>query len=556
MENKEFILDQVTIKKLLTIYKLKIPDFQRSFVWKQSKKEQLLESLFRGFPIGAITLYEDEGEYYVIDGLQRINTLNQYLSCPSMVIPFNKFYMKVSEDVAIFLQENGLSSYRKQMEQCIRNWYERLNKLYEFEKVSVLNNILVNAIEKIAELFRDLTKVEELLDIVKGKIEIVHDDVALIIYKGDKDDLPELFKNINTGSVALSQYEILQSVWINYTLDKNVLKDTYNAFDKELELLKNDYEIKAIRDAGRFDIFKNIMGLNHLICCIKDCYVVFSFPAFKKRTSTVQYMKEEEKYFDNDSIAFEIYSTILCNASNRIVRAVDMLYENDKSIEEISEFIRLLNSIILEAINIAIEEIQNMKIKMIESKYHSLYVLMGIIWSQYDIDIKNLIIRKIPINHQLYQESLNLSKHRENKWFVDENRQVGFFNIKIEELMDLKKEIAIEKSGGNTDADIDEGILRIKVNGEIIQGNSVKSFYRSIITCLIEKNVIFDKFLPYATGKKRYLISKTGKHINGEPFISPICIDGYYIETHKNKSGATRDIYNFLRKIGVPVEYV
>ena len=58
-EGKEFILDQTTIKKLLTLYKLKIPDFQRNFVWKKGKKEQLLESLFRGFPIGAITLYQD-----------------------------------------------------------------------------------------------------------------------------------------------------------------------------------------------------------------------------------------------------------------------------------------------------------------------------------------------------------------------------------------------------------------------------------------------------------------------------------------------------------------
>ena len=60
MENKtkEFVLDQTTIKKLLTAYKLTIPDFQRSFVWKSNKKYQLISSLFKGFPIGALTLYE------------------------------------------------------------------------------------------------------------------------------------------------------------------------------------------------------------------------------------------------------------------------------------------------------------------------------------------------------------------------------------------------------------------------------------------------------------------------------------------------------------------
>ena len=102
MENKEFILDQTTIKKLLIMYKLRIPDFQRSFVWKKAKKYQLLQSLFRGFPIGAITLYEDNGEYYIIDGLQRINTLQQYLSSPGKIIGFSEFFKKVEEEIRFF----------------------------------------------------------------------------------------------------------------------------------------------------------------------------------------------------------------------------------------------------------------------------------------------------------------------------------------------------------------------------------------------------------------------------------------------------------------------
>ena len=81
---------KLQLKKLLTIFKLNIPDYQRNFVWKREKKRKLLDSLFRGFPIGAITLYEDEGAqaYYIIDGLQRINTLSQYLSRPNEIIPF------------------------------------------------------------------------------------------------------------------------------------------------------------------------------------------------------------------------------------------------------------------------------------------------------------------------------------------------------------------------------------------------------------------------------------------------------------------------------------
>ena len=62
--------------------------------------------------------------------------------------------------------------------------------------------------------------------------------------------------------------------------------------------------------------------------------------------------------------------------------------------------------------------------------------------------------------------------------------------------------------------------------------------------------------VPYATGKKRYLINWTNKHITGNIFVSPIVVKNYYIETHKSKNGAMHDIYKFLKEIDVNVEYV
>ena len=261
MESKVFILDQTTVKKLLTIFKLVIPDFQRNFVWKKNKKEQLLASLFRGFPIGAITLYQDKNAYYIIDGLQRINTLNQYLARPGTIISFETFFKKVEPEIHEYMEKKKLDLELPSLKKCIRTWYDNLNNLYEFEKVSVFYSALNKASAKIARKFSDLELVEGLLDILKSKIEIVHDDIALIIYKGSKEDLPELFKNINTGSVALSQYEILQSVWNDYILDSSLIQDTREAFGRELDLIQNEYEINAIKEAGSFDIFKNIVGL-------------------------------------------------------------------------------------------------------------------------------------------------------------------------------------------------------------------------------------------------------------------------------------------------------
>lgn len=552
MESKVFALDQTTIKKLLTIFKLVIPDFQRNFVWKKSKKEQLLDSLFRGFPIGAITLYEDKNAYYIIDGLQRINTLNQYLSRPSAIISFERFYRKVETDIQDFLEDEQLGAEAAPLKKCIKKWYEKLDTLYEFEKVSILYSELKDGSTRIAKRFGRLELVEKLLDILKAKIEIAHDDIALIIYRGNKEDLPELFKNINTGSVALSQYEILQSVWNDYVLDRSLIVDAGEAFDRELDLIRGDYEIDAVKEAGVFDIFKNIVGLNHMICCRKSCDVLFRFSGFKRIAKPIDFGNGIVKYYDNDSIAFEIYSVVLSKAPNKIIDAVDALYKHGDR-RKISRFVNELNKVIIKAADIAIEELKPLKHDVLESKYHSLYILAGIIFSRYDIDVSSLTAKETAVHQEICDLCLDIEQHIEDKWFVGENRQVGFFNKKISSLLDLKETGAghCKKEGQNTDS----RILQIRVEGKLIKGDTVKEFYRKVFAYLIDQFDLSDS-IPYATGKKRYLINWSEHHIDGDLFVSPIKVGEYYIETHKGKMNALNDVYKYMKSIGVDVEYV
>ncbi len=434
-----FKLDQTTIKKLLTTYKLKIPDFQRSFVWKNTKKQQLIDSLLKGFPIGAITLYEDDECYYIIDGLQRINTLNQYLSQPSKIIRFKDYYEQIEIELINFYDDHEIKTSKNLIKKCIKRWYEDLEKLYEFEKISVLYKYLQYD-ESLGKYFDNLELVEEFLNILIKNVAIYDQDIAIITYSGDKESLPELFKNINTGSVALSKYEILQSVWSDYYLDKNILEFTYDGFSRELDKISNDYEIDAIKEGGKFDIFKNMVGLNNIICCNEDCNKLFT--AWKKIVpiETNGYFK----YYDNEDISFEILSTILCYTSNKIVKAVDKIFSvkfnsEDKN-ELISRFIYKINKIIIEAVDKAILEIKQSGLTISSSKYHSLYIVAGLIFSRYDINLDKLEITETEVNKDILKQTLDLKNQIDEKWFVDENRQLGFFNKKIKELIKLKEE--------------------------------------------------------------------------------------------------------------------
>src|SRR5258708_1223283 len=75
---------------------VKIPQFQRDFVWRKQKSAKLLDSIFKGYPIGAFILWKTkeslrsvkeigganlpetpEGDFtqYVLDGQQRLTSL-------------------------------------------------------------------------------------------------------------------------------------------------------------------------------------------------------------------------------------------------------------------------------------------------------------------------------------------------------------------------------------------------------------------------------------------------------------------------------------------------
>lgn len=59
---------------------LKIPGFQRKFVWTQRQASRLIESFLLGLPVPALFLYADPdtGEQQVIDGQQRLTSVIQF----------------------------------------------------------------------------------------------------------------------------------------------------------------------------------------------------------------------------------------------------------------------------------------------------------------------------------------------------------------------------------------------------------------------------------------------------------------------------------------------
>lgn len=55
-------------------------DYQRGRAWTRPQQQQFIDSILRGYPVPAIFLHEGDEMYYIIDGQQRINALQEYIS--------------------------------------------------------------------------------------------------------------------------------------------------------------------------------------------------------------------------------------------------------------------------------------------------------------------------------------------------------------------------------------------------------------------------------------------------------------------------------------------
>lgn len=70
-----------TLFSLLANAKIKIPDFQRGYVWNRSQASRLIESLIIQCPIPVIYLSQERnGDLIVIDGQQRLSSIKLFLN--------------------------------------------------------------------------------------------------------------------------------------------------------------------------------------------------------------------------------------------------------------------------------------------------------------------------------------------------------------------------------------------------------------------------------------------------------------------------------------------
>ena len=218
---------------------IKIPKFQRDFVWSLEKTANLLDSILKGYPIGTFILWEtrerlnsiknigdlqvkiiEDGKIqYILDGQQRITSLYAaYLGAKikrtgeKKVIDYSDIYLDLSKNVEN--SDDQIVSLKKLNDDFIS-----------------LNKVLNLSID-----FREMTKEQSDKIIEYNKAFTSYDFSTVVLRKEDIDSAIEVFTRINTSGQTLTLFEIMSAK----TYDE---KENFDMTDKFQNLLKELQEI-------------------------------------------------------------------------------------------------------------------------------------------------------------------------------------------------------------------------------------------------------------------------------------------------------------------------
>lgn len=200
-----------------------IPEIQRPFVWDSTKVRDLMDSLYRGFPIGYIIAWKNpdvrlkdgtvsNGKKVLIDGQQRITALRAAVLGQNIV---NTDYKEERINIAFHPITEEFATLTPAIAKD-KAWIQDISRL--MTKDGGLFEDVTNYCEKNPDVDRKLIEknIEKLLQIKSKQVGFIELDSAL-----DIETVTEIFIRINSKGVVLSQADFAMSKIASYDKEDN-----------------------------------------------------------------------------------------------------------------------------------------------------------------------------------------------------------------------------------------------------------------------------------------------------------------------------------------------
>jgi len=225
-----------SIETILTWVKSKsiaVPEIQRPFVWDNTKVRDLLDSLYRGYPVGYLITWKNpnvklkdggisSGKQILIDGQQRVTALMASLLGIQVL---NKDY----HNVRIVIAFNPVTETFEVSNPAIRNNKEWIGDIAELFSPDlrmldlVKSYVEANPQTNENEIFNSLDNVRKIENNQVGVIEL-SDSI-------DIETVTEIFIRVNSQGAQLSQADFAMSkIAVNETHGGNMLRKAIDYF--------------------------------------------------------------------------------------------------------------------------------------------------------------------------------------------------------------------------------------------------------------------------------------------------------------------------------------
>lgn len=235
MQTQKYSVNQHHISTFLAFVRdgqIAIPEVQRPFVWDSSKVRDLMDSLYKGYPIGYVITWQNpnvrlkdgklsEGKKILIDGQQRITALRAAILGEYVV---NKDYDKVRIKIAFNPQTEAFE---------VQNPAISKDKVWIADISEVMNSgSIIQVVRKYLDANPEVNP-EVIENNISSLLSIQHKQVGTIDLAHDLDieTVTEIFIRINSQGVVLSQADFAMSkVASNERLDGPNLRKAIDYF--------------------------------------------------------------------------------------------------------------------------------------------------------------------------------------------------------------------------------------------------------------------------------------------------------------------------------------
>lgn len=252
---RSLTLDIQTILSQIEIGNYALPEFQRGYVWNREQVRKLMNSLYRGYPIGGLLVWvtstnEDivrgDGSLspgtvsLILDGQQRITSLYGIIKgkppqfFDGNIDAFTGLYFNLEEEVFEFYAPVKMKDNP--------NWID-ISKLM---KIGV-GNFIGQAIQENAEentfLLQHMEKLNQIDNIKKFDLhvqQVVGEDKTI-------DVVVEIFNNVNSGGTKLSKGDLaLARICAQWPEARNEMKKILSRLERARYRFNQDWLLRCV----------------------------------------------------------------------------------------------------------------------------------------------------------------------------------------------------------------------------------------------------------------------------------------------------------------------